>query len=113
MSKNNDVEFTFDYDEAETVDRLISLEDTLNMLEQVHKRKFIANKRTSDVAFVSDIIRELQQTLSEHAENNGYDTTRWIDHAIKLMRKTHESPLYEEFWQIFPTAFTLPQIEDK
>lgn len=29
MSENNNVEFTFDYDETETIDRLISLEDTL------------------------------------------------------------------------------------
>lgn len=56
MSENNNVEFTFDYNEAETVDRLISLEDTLDMLEQVHRHKFIAHKRTSDIAFVNDRI---------------------------------------------------------
>ena len=53
MSENNNIEFTFDYNEAETVDRLISLEDTLDMLEQLYHRKFIANKRTSDIAFVN------------------------------------------------------------
>lgn len=114
MSENNNIEFTFDYNEAETVDRLISLEDTLDMLEQLHHRKFIANKRTSDIAFVNDVIRELKQTLLEHAENNGYDTTRWIDHSIRLMREAHESPLHEEFWQAFATELTtFPQIESE
>lgn len=78
MSENNNVEFAFDYDydETETIDRLISLEDTLDMLEQVHRHKFIAHKRTSDVKFVSDVVSELKQTLLEYAETNGYDTTR-------------------------------------
>lgn len=112
MSENNNVEFTFDYDETETIDRLISLEDTVDMLEQVHRHKFIAHKRTSDVEFVSDVVSELKQTLLEYAENNGYDTTRWIDHSIRLMRKAHESPLHEEFWQAFATKLTtFPQIE--
>ena len=112
MSENNNVEFTFDYDETETIDRLISLEDTVDMLEQVHRHKFIAHKRTSDVEFVSDVVSELKQTLLEYAENNGYDTTRWIDHSIRLMRKAHESPLHEEFWQAFATELTtFPQIE--
>lgn len=110
MSENNNVEFTFDYDEAETVNRLISLEDTLDMLEQLYKRKFIANERTSDVAFVNDVIRELKQTLLKHAETNDYDTTRWLDRAMKLMHDMYESPLNEEFWQVFPTALALPQI---
>lgn len=112
MSENNNVEFAFDYDETETIDRLISLEDTLDMLEQVHRHKFIAHKRTSDIAFLNDVIRELQQTLLEYAENKGYDTTRWIDHSIRLMREAHESPLHEEFWQAFATELTtFPQIE--
>lgn len=44
MSENNNVEFTFNYNEAETVDRLISLENTRDMLEQLYKHKFIARK---------------------------------------------------------------------
>lgn len=112
MSENNNVEFTFDYDEAETVDRLISLENTRDMLEQLYKHKFIARKKTSDVEFARDVVTELQQTLLEYAENNGYDTTRWIDHSIRLMREAHESPLHEEFWQAFATELTtFPQIK--
>ena len=106
MSENNNIEFTVDYNEAETVDRLISLEDTLDMLEQLYHRKFIANKRTSDIAFVNDVIRELKQTLLEYAETNGYDTTRWTDHTIKLMRNTFESPLEKEFWRALATTLT-------
>ena len=106
MSENNNVEFTFDYDETETIDRLISLEDTLDMLEQLYQRKFIAHKKTSDVAFVSDFIRELKQTLLEHAETNDYNTTLWTDHSIRLMRKAHESPLDKEFWRVFSTTLT-------
>lgn len=106
MSENNNVEFIFDYNETETVDRLISLEDTLDMLEQLYQRKLIAHKRTSDVGFVIDVVRELKQTLLEHAETNGYDTTRQIDHAIKLMRDAFESPLEKEFWQVFTTSLT-------
>ena len=37
MSENNNIEFTFDYNEAETVDRLISLENALDMLEQLYR----------------------------------------------------------------------------
>lgn len=106
MSENNNIEFTFDYNEAETVDRLISLEDTLDMLEQVHRHKFIAHKRTSDVEFVSDVVSELKQTLLEYAETNGYDTTRWTNHTIKLMRNTFESPLEKEFWRALATTLT-------
>lgn len=106
MSENNNVEFAFDYDETETIDRLISLEDTLDMLEQVHRHKFIAHKRTNDVEFVSDVVSELKQTLLEYAETNGYDTTRWTDHTIKLMRNTFESPLEKEFWRALTTTFT-------
>lgn len=106
MSENNNIEFTFDYNEAETVDRLISLEDTLDMLEQLYHRKFIANKRTSDIAFVNDVIRELKQTLLEHAENNGYDTMHWTNHYRKLMCDTFESPLEKEFWRVLTTSLT-------
>ena len=44
MSENNNVEFAFDYDYDETVDRLISLENTRDMLEQLYKHKFIAHE---------------------------------------------------------------------
>lgn len=106
MSENNNVEFAFDYDETETIDRLISLEDTLDMLEQVHRHKFIAHKRTSDVEFVSDVVSELQQTLLEYAENKGYDTMRWTNHYRKLMCDTFESPLEKEFWRVVTTSLT-------
>lgn len=106
MSENNNVEFAFNYDETETIDHLISLEDTLDMLEQVHRHKCIAHKRTNDVEFVSDVVSELKQTLLEYAETNGYDTTRWTDHTIKLMRNTVESPLEKEFWRALATTLT-------
>ena len=106
MSENNNVEFTFDYDEAETVDRLISLENTRDMLEQLYKHKFIARKKTSDVEFARDVVTELQQTLLEYAENKGYDTMRWTNHYRKLMCDTFESPLEKEFWRVLTTSLT-------
>ena len=106
MSENNNIEFTFDYDEAKTVDHLISLEDTRDMLEQLYKHKFIVRKRTSDVEFARDVVTELQQNLLEYAENNGYDTTRWTNHYRKLMCDTFESPLEKEFWRVVTTSLT-------
>ena len=106
MSENNNIEFTFDYDEAKTVDHLISLEDTRDMLEQLYKHKFIVRKRTSDVEFARDVVTELQQNLLEYAENKGYDTTRWTNHYRKLMCDTFESPLEKEFWRVVTTSLT-------
>ena len=84
MPENNNVEFDFDYDEAETIDRLRAFTTVNHMFMQRGMQKAVAGgDETYDIHIGADVLH-MQKELEEYAKGKGYDLGPYHERIIEL-----------------------------
>lgn len=97
MSENNNVEFTFDYDEAETVDRLNALTTVKSMLYQRGMQKEVAGDKGFDDMSASFVVWDMYKSLEEYGEAKGYDIESCTQYSIIASERLYNSPLAKAY----------------
>lgn len=84
MPENNNVEFTFDYDEAETVDRLKALTTASHMFMQRGMQKAVAGGDETDDISIGGAVLDMQKELEGYARAKGYDLGAYHERILKM-----------------------------
>lgn len=100
MPENNNVEFTFDYDEAETVDRLKALTTVSHMFMQRGMQKAVAGGDETDDVSIGGAVLDMQKELEGYAKAKGYDLEPYHERIIKMNGEVFScSPLEKAYFK--------------
>ena len=98
MSENK---FDFTYDEAETVDRLIALNNTGNtMTELIMKHKVVTGDYLMEIAKARSVVSEMQVDLGAYASDKHYDLSSYSDALEKSKMELSQNPFKQEYDRI-------------
>lgn len=97
MPENNNVEFTFDYDEAETVERLNALTTVKSMLYQRGMQKELAGDEGFDDMSASFVVWDVYKSLEEYGEAKGYDIKSCTQYSTIASERLYNSPLAKAY----------------
>lgn len=100
MSENNNVEFDFDYDEAETIDRLKALTTVSHMFMQRGMQKAVVGGDETDDVYIGGDVLDMQKELEGYARDKGYDLGAYHERILKMNKEVFScSPLEKAYFK--------------
>ena len=99
MSENK---FNWNFDEAETNERLIALSLAQDMLFE-KRAPDVMNGTIGVMEFVrmDNALNDVKKQLTEYAEDKGYDVTEHSERHKELFNERWHTPLYKEYNKFF------------
>ena len=98
MSEN---EFNWNFDEAETNERLVALENTrLTLTELIMESNVVTGEYPLEMAKTRMALTGLQEDLMSYAKDNNYDLSPALDAFNKSVAKEDQNPFKEEYDRI-------------
>ena len=105
MTDNSGVDFEFDYDEAETVERLKAFTYVHELLERRAMQKDLAGVDSQAERSARRVLDKIETPLQEYSDAKGYDSSP--SHALwgKYYEEIGNGPLYEKYEQFLETKY--------
>lgn len=95
MSEKN--EFNWNFDEDETNERLISLENTERILYEKFMENTVADVYSEELSNVHEFIGDMKMSLISYGNDKDYNLFPYIGVFMEAQMKQEQSPLKQEF----------------
>lgn len=93
--------FNWNFDEAETNERLIALKTTdLTLRELIMERHVVTGQRPEELTNVRSIVGDMNMSLLSYGTDKGYNLFPYFDAVDEIKMKEAQNPFKQEYDQI-------------